>query len=272
MSLSVALAQVNSSADPEQNLELVAEQVAAAAAQHADLVVLPEAMMRAFGNPLAPIAEPLDGPWATGVSALAVEHRITVIAGMFTPADGGRVRNTLLACGPDGTITGYDKIHLFDAYGFAESDTVAAGDSPVVINIAGTRVGLTTCYDVRFAELYIELARRGAEVIVVAASWGAGEGKPEQWDLLVRARALDSGSWVLACGQADPAAGPARADEPPTASKAPTGVGHSQIVSPYGISILTAGDGPELLVGTIEPTLAQEVRRTLGVLDNRRLS
>lgn len=269
MSLSVALAQVNSSADPEQNLELVAEQVAAAAAQHADLVVLPEAMMRSFGHNLTSIAEPLTGAWAVRVSALAVEHQVTVIAGMFTPADGGRVRNTLLACGPDGSVTGYDKIHLFDAYGFAESDTVAPGEAPVTITVNGTMIGLTTCYDVRFSELYVDLARRGAEVIVVAASWGAGEGKPEQWDVLCRARALDSGSWVLACGQADPAAGTPGVEGPSTA---PTGVGHSQVVSPYGVPMVTAGERPELLITTIKPEMAQQARRVLGVLDNRRLT
>lgn len=268
MSLSVALAQVNSTADPQANLQLVAEQVATAAGQQADLLVLPEAMMRAFGNELASVAEPLDGPWATRVSELAIEHKITVVAGMFTP-DGERVRNTLIACGPEGTVTGYDKIHLYDAYGFAESETVAAGEGPVLITVNGTTIGLTTCYDLRFSELYVDLARRGAEVIVVAASWGQGRGKAEQWDVLCRARALDSGSWVLACGQADPAAGEHGIEGP---SKAPTGVGHSQVVSPYGVPVVTAGDRPEMLITTIEPGMAQQARRTLGVLANRRLS
>src|SRR3712207_9475310 len=94
---------------------------------------------------------------------------------------------------------------LFDAYGFAESDTVAPGDKPVVIEIGGAQVGLSTCYDLRFPGLYTTLADAGAELTVVAASWGAGPGKVEQWELLARARALDATTFVAACGQADPA-------------------------------------------------------------------
>ena len=89
-------------------------------------MVFPEATMRRFGLPLAEIAEPTDGPWATRLDAIAAEHDVVVVAGMFTPADDGRVHNTLRAVGP-GVDAAYDKIHLFDAFGFRESDTVAPG-------------------------------------------------------------------------------------------------------------------------------------------------
>ena len=109
-------------------------------------------------------------------------------------------------CWPPGAAwrPSYDKIHLFDAFGFAESDTVAPGDEPVTIEVDGLTVGLATCYDLRFPGLFQLLADRGATLVVVPASWGAGPGKREQWDLLVRARALDSTTFVAACGQADP--------------------------------------------------------------------
>ena len=114
---------------------------------------------------------------------------------MFVPADDGRVTNTLIATGP-GVDTHYDKIHLYDAFGFAESNTVAPGHEPVVISVDGdsgpVNVGLTLCYDVRFPELYVELAQRGAQLITVHASWGTGPGKLEQWTLLARARAIDT--------------------------------------------------------------------------------
>ena len=99
--------------------------------------------------------------------------------------------NTLIAPGP-GVDAHYDKIHLYDAFGFTESRTVAPGHEPVVITVDGVRVGLTLCYDIRFPELYVELARRGAQLITVHASWGTGPGKLEQWTLLARARALDT--------------------------------------------------------------------------------
>jgi predicted amidohydrolase len=203
--LRVAVAQILSGADPEENLEVVAAQTAEAAAQGAQLVVFPEATMRRFGLPLADIAEPVDGPWSQQLRKIAEHDQVVVVAGMFTPGGASRVRNTLRAVGP-GVDAYYDKIHLFDAFGFRESDTVAPGAEPVMITVGGTNVGLTTCYDVRFPGLYVRLAELGADVICVAASWGAGPGKVEQWQLLTRARGLDATSYLVAAGQADPAA------------------------------------------------------------------
>ncbi|HEY2449256.1 MAG TPA: carbon-nitrogen hydrolase family protein, partial [Mycobacterium sp.] len=221
----IAVAQILSGTDPADNLQVVREYTGRAADAGAQLVVFPEATMCRFGVPLAPIAEPVDGPWADGVRRIAADAGITVIVGMFTPADGGRVANTLLAVGP-GTPnqpdTHYDKIHLYDAFGFTESRTVAPGREPVVITVDGIGVGLSTCYDLRFPELFTTLARRGAQLIVVSASWAAGPGKLEQWTLLARARALDCTSYIVAAGQADPGE--------PLASSAPTGVGGSLVV------------------------------------------
>lgn len=121
-------------------------------------------------GPARPVAEPLDGPWATRVREMAAGAGLVVVAGMFTP-DGDRVRNTLIATGP-GVNASYDKIHLFDAFGFQESATVAPGDACVRVEVDGVTVGLTTCYDIRFPALFQDLAADGAQVIVVAASWG----------------------------------------------------------------------------------------------------
>ena len=262
--LRVALAQIASGDDPTANLDQVATRVGEAAAAGAELVVFPEAAMRRFGPGLRRVAEPLDGPWATGVTELARSHRVTVVAGMFTPADGDRVRNTLVAAGPEGTAH-YDKIHLFDAFGFAESDTVAAGDEPVVVPVAGGSVGLTTCYDVRFPGLYMWLAEQGAAVICVAASWAAGPGKVDQWQLLTRARALDSTTFVLAAGQADPTT---IGLEP--APGAPGGVGHSAAISPRGEVLAALGPEPDLLVVDLDLDEVAVARQAIPVLANRR--
>src|SRR6201986_91236 len=184
----IALAQIMSSTDKSTNLGFVEDFTRRAADAGAQLVLFPEATMCRFGVPLAPIAEPLDGPWASGVRAVAQRTGVVVVAGMFVPADDGRVTNTLIATGP-GVEAHYDKIHLYDAFGFAESDTVAPGHEPVMITVDGVDVGLTLCYDVRFPELYVELASRGAQLITVHASWGTGPGKLDQWTLLARARA-----------------------------------------------------------------------------------
>jgi deaminated glutathione amidase len=262
--LRVALAQILSGPDPQENLDLVAAQTAEAAAQNAQLVIFPEATMRRFGLPLGEIAEPIDGPWAQQLRKIAEHHQLVVVAGMFTPSDDGRVKNTLRAVGP-GVDAYYHKIHLFDAFGFHESDTVAPGIEPVMITIGETRIGLTTCYDVRFPGLYLKLAELGAEVICVAASWGAGVGKIEQWQLLTRARSLDSTTYVVAAGQADPAAAGARFD-----ATAPTGIGYSTAISPYGEVLRALGAAPGLLVVDLDLEAVQQARATIPVLANRR--
>jgi predicted amidohydrolase len=255
----IAVAQILSGTDPADNLQLVRDYTGRAAEAGASLVVFPEATMCRFGVPLAPIAEPVDGPWADGIRRIAADAGITVVAGMFTPADDGRVANTLVATGP-GTDAHYDKIHLYDAFGFTESSTVAPGRAPVVVTVDDVGVGLTTCYDLRFPELFTTLARRGAELIVVSASWAAGPGKLEQWTLLARARALDSTSYIVAAGQADPGE--------PLASSAPTGVGGSLVVSPFGDVVAAAGADPQLLVADLALERVAKARETIAVLRN----
>jgi predicted amidohydrolase len=260
------LAQILSGTDPAANLQLVDEYSRRAADAGAKLVVFPEATMCRFGVPLGPVAEPVDGPWADGVRRIAADTDIAVVAGMFTPSGDGRVKNTLIAAGADDPgrpDAHYDKIHLYDAFGFTESRTVAPGHDPVVITVDGVHVGLTVCYDIRFPALYTELARRGAQVIAVSASWGAGPGKLDQWTLLARARALDSMSYVAAAGQAD--AGDAHG----SGSGAPTGVGGSLVVSPFGDVVASAGSQPQLVVADIDVDRVAEARKSIAVLSNR---
>lgn len=256
----VALAQIRAGTDPTANLGLVEEYTLRAAEQGASLVLFPEATMCRFGVPLAPVAEPLDGPWAGAVRDLARRAGVVVVAGMFVPADDGRVTNTLLATGP-GVDAHYDKIHLYDAFGFAESTTVAPGREPVVIEVDGVMVGLTLCYDIRFPELYVELAERGAEVITAHASWGTGPGKLDQWTLLARARAIDTNSIVAAVGQAYPG------DE--IAALGPTGVGGSVVASALGEVLASAGTDPQLLVCDVDLDAARKARKTVAVMTNR---
>ena len=261
----IALAQLVSGADSDGNLDLVAEHARRAAEQGADLLLCPEATMRCFGLPLAEVAEPLDGPWAARLTQIAVQHSLVIAAGMFTPADDGRVRNTLRVVGP-GVDASYDKIHLFDAFGFAESDTVAPGAEPLVLQIGGVSVGFTVCYDVRFPGLFTAIADRGAQLICVTASWGAGPTKTEQWELLSRARALDSTCFVAAVGQANP-----RTIGIEPRGNAPTGVGHSLVASPDGQIVASLGAEPGLLVVDLDLSEVETVRRAIPVLANRRL-
>lgn len=259
----IALAQIASLPDPAHNLGLIEDGVRKAADAGAELVAFPEAAMCCFGVPLGPVAEPLDGPWASRVRAIADAAGLTVVAGMFTPAGDGRVHNTLLATG-GGVEARYDKIHLFDAFGFAESNTVAPGSEPVCIEVGGVTVGLATCYDLRFPGLFQELGSRGATVVVVPASWGDGPGKRQQWDLLVRARALDSTGFVAACDQADPLT----VGRDPRG--APCGIGASAVAGPLGGLVQQLDTAPGMLVADLDMAEVDQARKTVPVLVNRR--
>ncbi|PNW07680.1 carbon-nitrogen hydrolase family protein [Microbacterium testaceum] len=261
----IALAQIVAGSDPVENLSIIARETRRAAADGAELVVFPEAVMCRFAGPdLGGVAEPLDGPWAEGVRRIAREAGVTIVVGMFTPsASPERVRNTLLVAGA--VDASYDKIHLYDAFGYRESDAVEPGDHPVTFDLNGVRIGVATCYDVRFPELFRALAEEGADLVLVAASWGSGPGKREHWELLTRARALDTTTVVVAVGQADPLT-IGRDD----GAGAPTGIGFSGVIAADGTDVVRLGDAPETLVVDVDGPLAAvpRVRAALPVLAN----
>lgn len=251
----IAAAQLHAGPDPAQNLLVARDAVQAAAAAGAALVVLPEATMVAFGSDLRAVAEPLDGPFAEGIRAIAAQCGVSVVVGMFEPAPDGRVFNTLLVTGR-GLETSYRKIHRYDAFGARESDLVAAGDTLVTFPFAGLVVGLATCYDLRFAEQFTGLGRAGAQLVCVPASWGEGPGKAEHWDLLVRARAADAQAWLLACDQAW---------TPPVGTD-PLGIGRSTLVDPTGTVRARLGSEPGVLAGDVDTGTVAAVRARVPIL------
>jgi len=256
----IALAQVLSSTDPDANLALVRRYTGEAARQDAELVVFPEATMCSFARPRADVAEPFDGPWATAVRSIAREAGVTVVVGMFTTTDSPQVRNTLLVTGR--AEARYDKLHLFDALGYAESRQIRAGDRAVTFDLAGHTFGLATCYDVRFPGLFTHLAGAGASAILLPASWAPGDEKLHQWRTLVTARAMDSTSFVVAVDQALPPG--------PGGTASPTGVGHSLVVGPTGTVLLELGDDPELAVVDLDLDSVPDVRERLPLLGSHR--
>jgi len=271
--LRIAVAQVCAAEDPLENLALVREYVARAKGQGAELVVFPEATMASFTRRSVEVAEPVDGPWANAIQDIAREHGIAVIVGMFTPGTAHpdqtqrrRSRNTLLFVDAVGEVVAkYDKIHLFDAWGFVESIHVEPGHDPVVAQLASTRIGLAICYDIRFPEMSKFLAGQGAQVIVIPASWANGPGKSDQWRALCIARAMDSTCFVVGAGQADPAS-VAQQVRP----GAPTGVGHSLVVNPLGEVVAEAGEAPELLVVDVDVAEVADARMRVPVLASAR--
>ena len=259
----IALCQIPVSPDPKTNLERARDALADAAAKGAELAVFPEATLTRFGKRVTEAAEPLDGPFVTGLAEAARVHGVGVIAGVFEPVegDGGKVFNTAVVLDRQGEIAAtYRKIHLFDSFGSLESKLVAPGDEPVVVDIDGLRVGLITCYDVRFPELARALVDQGAEAFVVIAAWASGLMKEDHWVTLVKARAIENTMWTVAVGQAP---------EPGTHDG--FGVGRSLLVDPLGTVRADLGPEAGVHVGEIDLSVTERVRETLPCLEHRRM-
>lgn len=254
----IALAQIEVPTDHEEMVEAVRGAVAEAAEEGAHLVLLPEATLTPFGTSLRRAAEAHHEQFAHLLQELAEQHRLVVVAGSFAPTEDGRVHNTVLVRGPgwDPHLE-YRKIHLFDAFGTDESRTVAAGDELVTFDLAGTRFGIATCYDVRFPEQFTALARRGAQAILVPLAWKDGPGKHAQLQLLLRARALDATAVVLAADQAPP---------PGYTGPDPRGIGRSAAVGPLGALREELGREPGLLLVDLDLAEVEAARAALPVL------
>jgi predicted amidohydrolase len=259
----IALCQLPVSADPGVNLRRVREALGEAAAGRAELAVFPEATMVRFGADLRAAAEPLDGPFCSGLAEAAKENGVALVAGVFEPAPDGRVYNTAAVFDGDGTlVASYRKLHLFDAFTQRESDLVAPGSSVVLTELAGVPVGVQICYDIRFPELTRALAVGGASLVTVSAAWQAGLFKEEHWVTLLRARAIENTVWIAAVGQV-----PDREEKP---TRAPTGVGRSMLIDPLGVVRADLGPSPAVTVVNADMSLVETVRRTLPSLANRR--
>ena len=208
-----AAVQLSSQADVGKNLDRAAALIGEAARAGAKVVLLPEnfaylggddAGKRGIAEDLGP---PADGPIARRLAEAAQAHGVHVLAGGMAERSGDPDRpfNTLAVFAPDGGVrAAYRKIHLFDVdlaeRSYRESATTTPGSEPVVIEVAGLRVGLSICYDLRFPELYRALAERGADVLVVPAAFTVTTGK-DHWHVLLRARAIESQAYVVAAGQ-----------------------------------------------------------------------
>lgn len=238
----VAVLQVASGLDKAANLERLVALVDRAADQGADLVVAPEAAMHDFGQPdlpLGPVAEPLDGPFVSGLAEVSSRRGVTVMAGMFEVADGTHVYNTVVVTGPTGELVGtYRKQHLFDALGWLESERLLPGDPGefLVLPVGDVNVGIMTCYDVRFPELARALVDEGAQLLAIPSAWVAGESKLDQWRALTTARAIENVCYVAGAVQLPPIY-----------------TGGSRVVDPWGIELAA-------LESTVEGIAAADVR------------
>ena len=264
----VGVVQLCSTDDLAANLEAVRGRVAEAADRGAELVALPEnfAYLRREGDPI-PCAQGLDGEIVGCVRDLAKRHGLRILGGSFPErAAGDRVHNTSVLVSPEGEIEAvYRKIHLFDVdlresggALYTESARIAPGSEVVVADTPAGRLGLSICYDLRFPELYREMARRGATWIAVPAAFAPQTGK-DHWEVLLRARAIENQAFVLApaqCGRH---------------SAERSSHGRSMIVDPWGLVLAQAADRPCVITADCDPESLERVRRSLPALRHRRL-
>ncbi|WP_299058249.1 carbon-nitrogen hydrolase family protein [uncultured Nocardioides sp.] len=263
--LRVSLVQAASGLEPAGNRELLAA-TAADVPAGTDLVVWPEAFARDFGKAGSDVsahaetvwgADGEPGPFAAAVERVAQERSTTVVAGMFeTSDDPARPWNTLAVAGPGGERASYRKIHLYDSFGYRESDRLSPGPtSPVTtVEVNGFVLGLMTCYDLRFPEHARMLVDAGAEVLVLPAAWLAGPGKLEHWRTLLAARAIENTVFVVAAAQ-----------------PAPRYTGHSMVLDPMGRLLGEAGDEAGRVDAVLDRAVLLEARGTNPSLANRRL-
>ncbi len=265
--LRVGAVQMRSTDDLAANLAACRSLVRQAADDGARVVVLPECFSflgRSEGDKM-PIAEHVagDGPIASTLRELATAHAVWIVGG-GTPeridGDPRRAYNTAIVVDPRGEVAGsYRKIHLFDVQipggaTLRESDATAPGDRLVTVDIDGVRVGLSICYDVRFPELYRTLVKdRGAQVLLVPAAFTAHTGAAH-WHLLLRARAVEEQSYVVAAAQWG------RHNEKRES------YGHTLIVDPWGTIVGERESGDGVVVATLDGGVVDERRAQLPAL------
>lgn len=261
MSIRVATAQFGADVDKAVNRAKAQELIEQAAADGAELVVLPENAMYSNPDPAADISgavETLDGPFVSAVRDAAKRHGIAVVAGMTeTLEDDPRSSNTVIATDASGELTGaYRKVHLYDAFGFKESDRIRPADfKPLTFSLGGLTFGVMTCYDIRFPEISRLLVDAGADVLLVPAAWAVGPAKEDHWTTLARARAIENTTYVVTAGQT-----------------APRCTGHSVIIDPMGTVVAAAGEMPGVASAVLTADRLNEVRTKNPSLTNRRFA
>lgn len=273
----VAVIQMSPGADKTQNIAQARALIeATTAAQPVDMVVLPEIWTCLGGDRAQKFAaaEPLPLPGQTGgeayefLRAVAVQNNLYVHGGSIGELGHNQLFNTSVVFSPQGEeLARYRKIHLFDivtpdGQGYRESATYGAGDKVVTFSAKGLTVGLAICYDLRFPELFLQLRQKGAELILLPAAFTLQTGK-DHWEVLLRARAIETQSWVAAAGCTG------LHHEPDGAPRYT--YGHSLIVDPWGHVVAKASDGQGWATARIDQSLTRKIRTDMPVLAHRKL-
>lgn len=251
----------------DENLQRAIDCIERAAAAGADIVALPELFtVGYFSFELYDrVAEPLNGPTLDRLAACAREHDVAVLAGTIvedlgatatdqTPADEGLANTAVLFDASGERQLVYRKHHLF-GYGSAESDLLVPGQRVDVAELCGLTVGVTTCYDLRFPELFRTLADRGVELVLVPSAWPYP--RVEHWRLLGRARAVENLCYVATVNGS-------------ATFETTSLIGRSSIYDPWGTTLASSGEEPTLVTATVSPDRVTDIRNEFPALADRR--
>lgn len=262
----VAAVQMGSTPDRERNLAIAEPLIVGAVDAGATFVALPELFNRwGSARELRAGAELLTGPTIEWARRLAADHRITLLAGSIVEASergGDHFHNTSCLVDPQGEIVAtYRKIHLFDVdvpgAVHRESATITAGSEVVVADAGSLRVGMATCYDLRFPELFRTHLARGANTVVLPSAFTAATGK-DHWEPLLRARAIENQVFVIAPNQRG------------SSTEKLHWHGRSMIVDPWGIVLATAPDRDCWIAAELDLDAQTRIRTTLPSGQHRR--
>jgi predicted amidohydrolase len=257
----IAVAQIKSTTVKHENLQTALAFIKEAKSERAEVIAFPEFLM-AFSpsnqsaEELSELAESVDGPFVTALRAAANSSGISIVATIYeTCSVSNRVYDTAVWIDAVGRIASvYRKLHLYDAFGFKESDKFYPGDDVApLVELGADRFGVMICYDLRFPEMARMLTILGANVIVAPSGWVQGDLKVEHWQTMTRARALENGCYVVAPGQVGNIY-----------------IGHSMVVDPLGRIVVDLNEKEGFEIVELDLALVTETRDKLPLLRNRR--
>lgn len=257
IAMRVAIVQIASPDDEDRAARIDRVETTLLAIEGADLIVLPELWSVGYFHfdEYESMAETLSGPTMTMCSRVAAELGAHLhIGSIVERVQGGGLRNTSILLGPDGTVVHkYSKIHVF-GYQSREASLLTPGTALPVAELGFGNVVGTTCYDLRFPGLWLELSDRGAEIVIVPAAWP--DARREHWRLLTSTRALEHQIFVIACNAVGEQEGMLLA-------------GHSRVVDPWGTVLAEGGPDEEVLFVDIETEAVKRVRAEFPVIRDR---
>lgn len=259
----IAVAQLQSEIDPQENLTKAVAMIKRAAQRGAGLIILPEIFManivkeRFSASYARSVSQSLDGSYVTGLRDAAAQAGIWVVSGMLETAleTLDKTFNTTVVVDAHGAlVSSYRKTHMYDSFGFKESDVFASGDrlfSPLETPFG--RMGLFVCYELRFPEIARFQSEQGVDFFVMPSAWVAGALKELHWQHLVAARAIENTAYMLTCDQVGNSY-----------------LGRSLLVDPLGVVLSEGTEGECLIYGDIETQRISQVRSLVPALTHRR--